>query len=162
VTEPAADLVPVHLLQLPVPLAARAQQHHEELMREFALLSAGPDDAEAHVPRRLLDLVHGLSERFSGFGDAPRGRLQVAIARGDDVIDDHVLELPREAGPASQALAASLDEAEDFCRRGRHLLTLAAPEDCVAYRAWYLSQVVGQLSGAPAVSWPDFRSRSTG
>lgn len=101
--------MPVHLLQLPVPLAARTQQHHEELMREFALIGAD-DDPEAHVPRRLLDLVHVLTQQFARAVDAPRERLQAAIRRGDPVIPDHVLELPAAAGPAAQALAALMDE----------------------------------------------------
>lgn len=161
-TAPADELVQVHLLELPVPLAARTQQHHDELMREFALLTGGPDDAEAHVPRRLLDLIHVLSARFAGVSDAPRERLQAAIQRGDAVIADHVLELPVEAGPASQGLAALMAEADEFCRRGEHLLTLAPPADCVAYRSWYLAQVADQLAGAPPVRWPDYRHRSVG
>ena len=43
-----------------------------------------------------------------------------------------------------------IDEADDYCRQGEHLLTLASPPDCIAYREWYLGQVVGQLGRRPA------------
>ena len=79
-----APLFDVHLLELPVRLAAKSQQHFEELMREFTL-----------TEQRLAD----------------------AIDRGDAVIDDHVVAVPREAGPASQRLGDLLDEADGYAAR---------------------------------------------
>ncbi|MFN2523889.1 MAG: hypothetical protein ABR614_11335 [Mycobacteriales bacterium] len=149
-------LVQVHLLELPVPLAAQAQQHFEELMREFALIASGQDghDDEHHVPKRLLDLVDTLRQQFGATTTEPEKRLADAIDRGDEVIPDHVLDLPAEAGPASEALGRLIDEADDYCLRGKHLLTLATPPDSVEYRRWYLGQVVDQLAGKPPVPWP--------
>ena len=51
--------VQIHLLQLPVPLAEKARQHFEGLMREFALIAAGNegDHPAHHAPRRLIELV---------------------------------------------------------------------------------------------------------
>jgi hypothetical protein len=149
----------VHVLELPVPLAAKAQQHFEELMREFALISSGADaQHENHVPRRLLDLVDVLVQQFGGTTSEPEQRLADAIERGDEVIADHVLEVPPEAGPASQALGDLIEEADEYCLRGEHLLTLATPPDCVAYRRWYLGQVVDQLAGKPPVPWPQYQA----
>lgn len=155
-TEPGRR-VPVHLLDLPVPLAAKTQQHFEELMREFTLIAAGAqsNDPDHHVPARLMHLVDTLTRQFSGMtGDAEQ-RLADAIDNGEATIADHVLEIPVEAGPASQALGAMIDEADDYCRRGQHLLTLATPADCVAYRRWYLGEVIGQLAGGKATPWPE-------
>ncbi len=154
-----SGLVEVHVLELPVPLAARAQQHVEELLREFALIQAGAahlDGSSLHVPRRLMELVQTLTARFAGVNDAARDRLDAAIVRGDAVIADHVLTLPPEAGPASVALGAMLDECDAWCRQGKDLLTLATPPQLLAYRRWYLAEVVTQLDGGPATSWPDF------
>lgn len=145
--------VAVHLLALPVPIAAKAQQHVDELLRDFALMQGS--DEERHVPRRLLDIVDRLTKQFAEVSDDARSRLEASLARGDKVIDDHVLELPPEAGPASQALGDILDEADEYCRQGRHLLTLATPPDCLTYRRWYLSEVIGQLAGAAPTPWPE-------
>ena len=37
-------LHPVLMLQLPVQVWAASQEHHDELLREFALMTAGFDD----------------------------------------------------------------------------------------------------------------------
>jgi hypothetical protein len=148
-------LVPVHLLQLPVPLAARAQQWFEELMREFTLMHAGTAEA-AHreVPARLTEMIDTLTTRFAGLNDDARNRLDAAIDRRDLVIADHVMHLPHDAAAASIGLGAMLDEADEFCRQGQHLLTLAEPAEVRAYREWYLAEVVKQLGGGTPTPWP--------
>lgn len=148
------ELLQVHLLEVPVPLAAKATQHFEGLMREFTLI-AGGEGGQHHTPARLTELVDQLTAQFSGAGDEAAERLEQAIEAGAETIPDLVLVLPAVAGPASQALGDMIDEADDYCRRGEHLLTLATPADCVAYRAWYLGQVIGQLVGKPPIAWPD-------
>lgn len=150
-------MVAVHLLQLPVPLAERARQHFEGLMREFALIAAGHQEGEDvhHTPVRLTELVDALVVQFDGINTEADQRLEDAIDARQLTIEDHVLMLPREAGPASQALGDMLDEADDYCRQGEHLLTLASPADCVAYRAWYLGEVIRQLEGGAPIAWPD-------
>ena len=151
----ASSLVEVHLLALPVPLAARSQQHFEELMREFLLIADGHQhgQSEHQVPARLMNLVQTLVEQFGVVAGPAEERLADAIDRGDQVIDDHVLEVPVEAGPAAQALGDLIDEADEYCRRGQHLLTLATPAECVAYRRWYLDQVITQTQGAAPIPW---------
>jgi len=150
-------LVQVHLLQLPVPLAGKARQHFEGLQREFALIAAGEAGGESqhHAPARLTQLMETLTTQFAGVNSAADQRLEAAIEAGLETIDDHVLELPPEAAPASQAVGDMIDEADDYCRQGQHLLTLASPPDCVAYRGWYLGQVIDQLAGKPPIPWPD-------
>jgi hypothetical protein len=149
--------VSVHLLDLPVPLAAEAQEHFQELLREFSLVAGDGSGSAEHVPARLLKLIDVLNRQFAGANSAAEERLEAAIASGQLVIADHVLELPEEAGPAAQSLGYMIDEADAYCRNGQHLLTLATPARTVAYRHWYLGQVVDQLAGRPAVSWPSFQ-----
>jgi hypothetical protein len=153
----APPLVEVHLLALPVPLAARSQQHFEELMREFVLIASGHEQGSTdhEVPARLMNLVETLVQQFGAVAGPAEERLADAIDRGDEVVDDHVLVVPPGAGPAAQALGALIDEADEYCRRGRHLLTLATPADCVAYRSWYLGQVITQTQGAAPIAWTD-------
>ena len=149
--------VPVHLLRLPVPIASEAREHFEGLTREFALISASSGDTdEAHqVPARLLQLVDALTAQFAGVSSEADQRLEAAIAAGAQEIEDHVLLLPPEAAGASQALGDMIDEADEYCRQGSHLLTLATPPTCLAYRQWYLGEVIGQLGGAAPVPWPE-------
>jgi hypothetical protein len=104
-----------------------------------------------------MEMVDALTSRFSGVNDEPRERLDAAIDRGDPVIADHVMALPVEAEPAIRTLEDLLDEADEYCRQGQHLLTLATPADLLAYRRWYLGQIADQLAGAAPRPWPQFR-----
>jgi hypothetical protein len=49
-----------------------------------------------------------------------------------------------------------LDEADEFCRQGKHLLTLATPPDLRRYRQWFLGEFVAQIGGRPPTPWPLF------
>jgi len=147
-------LTTVHLLQLPVPLSARAREHFEGLMREFFLIAAGAGEDD-QVPARLMQVVDSIMAQFGGINTAADQRLDDAMDARAEVIADHVLQVPPEAGPAAKAMGDVLDEADAYCRDGEHLLTLATPPDCLAYRRWYLGEVVGQLNGEPPVPWPD-------
>lgn len=48
---------------------------------------------------------------------------------------------------------AMLDETDDFCRDGS-LLTLAPEEDVVAFRRWYVGQLMAQVRVGSASPWP--------
>ena len=151
------ELAEVRLLQVPVPLWSKAQQMSDELLREFALASAQADDGDHHhLPRRLTNLIDTLTQRFEGVSTEQEQRLTDAAAAGEDVVDELVFRVPVEAGPASKQLGDMLDEADVYCQEGQHLLTLAAPEDVVRFRRWYLWSFIDQLSGGKPVAWPDY------
>ena len=159
----APQLHPVRMLQLPVQVWAAAQEHHDELVREFALMTAGREDRDDEapaVPVRLLRLVAELTASFGGSSDEQEARLMAAAARGDEVMEVLEFALPEAAGPACERLARMLDEADDFCRSGQHLLTLATPDELRLFRSWYLTQVREQVTGGAPEPWPDWRARA--
>jgi hypothetical protein len=45
-----------------------------------------------------------------------------------------------------------LNRADDYCRQGA-LLTLATPDDLVAFRRWYLGEFRAQINGARPTPW---------
>jgi hypothetical protein len=148
----ADDLVEVRILGLPLALANEAQEHFDELSREFLHL-ANADDAVRHdVPGRLLALSDDLRSRFSAFTTAQEGLLDEAIERGDDLLD-LTYHVPAAAGPAAAELADLLDEADRYCAAGTYLLTLTTPPGALAYRRWYIGQFVDQIAGRPPVSF---------
>ena len=149
----ADGLATVRILGLPVPLHARTQEHTDELMREFTYLRAQSEDPESpSVPARLLDLVDELSGRYSGFTSGTQAELDNAIAAGQPTVDLEY-RVPPDARDACIHLRDLLDAADDFCRAGEHLLTLASPDDLVAYRRWYLDEFVNQIDGADPRPW---------
>ena len=135
----------VRLLGVPVDLFLRAANHHDELIREFALISFGDRSGVTRhqVPGRLLTLVDLLRDRYARPSQEVRARVEEAAERRDRTVD---LELPGTELVArlTEDITEALDEADEFGRSG-HLLTLAAPADVVAWRHWWRDQVVGQI-----------------
>jgi hypothetical protein len=147
-------LVTVRLLGLPLTVHARAQEHGEEPQREFVLIAGQLQHAEdgSSLPRRLLDLIEALQGRYSGFTADQEDALEAAMAAGEAAMD-LTFRVPPDAAEAAVALGAMLDEADEYCREGKHLLTLATPPDLVAYRRWYLDEFVRQIAGEPPRPW---------
>jgi hypothetical protein len=153
------DVFEARMLQLPVQVWARSQEQHDALMREFALMSVPSDegDRQRHLPTRLTQLIDTLTADFGDVATVQEQQLFAAAEAGVEVIDELVYLMPRAVVPASKVLGEMLDEADEYCRQGQHLLTLAADDELVRFRWWYLSQFIDQAAGEPPVAWPDYR-----
>ena len=154
-SQAAGELVEVRLLRLPLQVWQRTQEHVDGLLREFALI-AQDDEARAATPGRLLDLVQQLTAGFGSFSESQRIEMEEALARGESEID-LTYQVPVAAAGAALQLGDMLDEADDYCRRGDHLLTLATPAEELRFRRWFISEFVDQLGGAPPTPWPELR-----
>ena len=108
------------------------------------------------MPTRLAQLIDTLTADFEGVSTEQEQQLYDAAAANQPVIDELVYTIPRAAVPASKALGVMLDEADEFCRQGKHLLTLAADDELVRFRRWFLDQFIDQADGKPPVAWPDY------
>lgn len=144
-------MVSVRVVGLPLDLYVRSQEHHEGLVREFALISAG----EWEPPGRLRQLIEDLRARFEGFLSQPTGEREAALARGDQTVD-LTYHVPAIAGEACIQLDRLLDEVDEYCRRGQ-LLTLETPAELVSYRRWFLRQFIDQVDGRPPTPWPQWQ-----
>jgi hypothetical protein len=157
------ELVTVTVVGFPLRIYAAANEHMEELRREFALLTMRPPEDGVHeVPRRLLDLVAALTERYTGMTASPDAARDIALAEGKESVD-LIYQVPKSVAQAARELDVMLDEADEYCRSGEHLLTLATPAEPLLFRRWYLYQFVDQIElGAPPQPWPEFRRRADG
>jgi hypothetical protein len=142
------DLVTVHLVGLPVPLQARAEEHSAELTRELLLIGEQMRQRGDHagLPARMVSLVEQLTAEYSVFTGEQEQILAQASADGAQTID-LTYRVPASVGAAARALDDILDEADEYCRAGKHLLTLPTPPDLVRYRRWFLDEFVRQTSG---------------
>jgi hypothetical protein len=150
----AVSVRSVRIVGFPLAMHRRATEQYAELMREFALLTLDrrPPVSGHDVPQRLLDLIAELTAQFGGVGALADQTRDRAAARGDVTVDlDY--EVPLEVGPAVRHLRDLLDEADDFCRSGESLLTLAATPDVAAFRSWYLDEFTRQIAGEPPRPW---------
>lgn len=149
----------VRLPEFPLRLWAAAQQHVDELLREFTLLSMGEESGESagHTPTRLLALIHELNTQYAGTTTETDAVRDAALTAGHDTME-LVYQVPAAAREACIRLGEMLDAADDFCRDGDYLLTLATPLESLLFRRWYLDQFVHQIDGAGPVSWPQYRA----
>jgi hypothetical protein len=146
-------LVTIRLVGLPIREHSLTSEHSDELMREFTYIRAQSADPDAStVPAKLLDVVDELTGRFSGFTAGSQAELDAAVAAGKESIDLEY-RVPREVGAACIHLGELLDAADEYCREGEVLLTLATPPDAVAYRKWFLEEFVRQADGAAPRPW---------
>jgi hypothetical protein len=164
----AGPMIRVRLLDLPLDLLDRAQQASEELLREFTLIAAGlargadrPDPGR-RLPARLISIVQTLLEGYRPFTVAQDEQLAAAVRAGMPRLDQVVYEVPASAADAARALGEMLDEADDYCRAGEHLLTLATPPDLVAFRRWFLGEFERQAAGDPPMPGTAYLARNGG
>lgn len=153
------ELATVTLLELPLDLQARAQEHSDELTREMTLIAEQmrQQGDNGGLPLRLVELIATLTEQYSMFTAEQEQQIAAAHRGGRETIDLEY-RVPASAAEAAVAVGAIFDEADEYCRAGQHLLTLATPPELVAYRSWYLQQFIDQIAGAEPVPWPRYRS----
>lgn len=60
--------------------------------------------------------------------------------------------MPPVAGTAAQLFLRTMDETDEWCKRGE-LLTLASPPDQRALRRWFFGEIERQVRGAPPLPW---------
>ena len=120
------------------------------------LIASEQREASVHdVPKRLTNLIDELTARYAQFSGENEQRLVDAAVAGVDSIDLDYL-IPASAADAAQHLGHLLDEADDYCRQGRHLLTLETPEPLVRFRRWFLEEFCRQVAGEPPLPWADY------
>jgi hypothetical protein len=147
----------VRIVGAPVAIWARAQEHSDELIREFVLIASERERSgiDHDVPHRLTELIEEVTAQYGGFGEANEQKLLQAITAGVESLD-LVYEMPPEVVDAVRHLGELLDEADEYCRTGEHLLTLATPPEQLAFRRWFLDEFVRQIAGEPPLRWADY------
>ena len=145
--------VTVTLLNFPLQVFAMARQHHDELLREFALLALQPppDESSRSVPVELLDLIDTLGRRYGGVGDRTDTVRDAALARGE-LSMDLTYQVPASVGVAMSELHRLMEAADAFCR-DEQLLTLAATPVEREFRLWFTEQFISQAADAEPVPW---------
>jgi hypothetical protein len=145
------EMVSITLENYPVALASRAGRHYEAIQREFALIHFSDEATRASVPSRLLELAERTRAELASGEIIEREQVTSAIERGVE----HVrvtLRMPRSAGESMAALSELLVEADEYCREG-DLITVAMPDDCRAFREWFLTEFVRQIADEQPTPW---------
>jgi hypothetical protein len=152
------QLTEVHIVGFPLQIHKAVAEHFDELKREFALLRFKENRTDS-TPSRLLTVIDQLSDRYRGFSTTPNEVRDEAFRRGDETVD-LAYSVPAGVKDACIELEQLLDEADQFCKTGEHLLTLAAPPEVVDFRRWFLQEFVRQIEGEEPMSWSEYRTAS--
>ena len=147
----ADGLHEIHLLNVPVRILVAGREHHDDVMREFAMLALAEDMDAEHTPKRMLELVDVLGRRYAAAAERPDAEVDAAVSRGEKSID-LVYHVPDHVADAADELAKLMDEADEFCRQ-RRLLSLARPPVVIEFSRWYLDEFRRQIAGAPPQPW---------
>jgi hypothetical protein len=141
----------VRLLGVPVQVLAAARQHHDDLMREFAVLAVSEQNLGSSVPQRLLALTEILGSRYGAAASRPDSALDEAVQRGEHTLDLTYL-VPAEVVEAADQLEMLMAQADEFCCT-EHMLTLPRPPLLVQFARWYLDEFRRQINGRPPRPW---------
>jgi hypothetical protein len=150
-TDADGGLFEVRLLNVPLRLLAASREHHDEVMREFAMLALDENLVNDHAPARLLELVDILGRRYGAASARPDAEVDAALERGSTTID-LVYHVPHHVADAAAQLEALMAEADEFCQR-QQMLALARPALQVTFAQWYLDEFKRQIAGEPARAW---------
>jgi hypothetical protein len=151
-------LFEVRLVQLPVALWAHTQERTDELIREFSFMAAhlhDPTESGA-FPTRLVTLIEALTSRYGPVTAQQDTRLAAAAAAGDVEIPLLSFRVPASVADAAVELARTLNESDDYCAQGEHLLTLATAPELVLFREWCLGDFTRQINGRAPRPWSDY------
>ncbi|MGH9298570.1 MAG: hypothetical protein ACRDZT_01480 [Acidimicrobiales bacterium] len=151
----ASELVEVHLRGIPVGIWAQLDEDTKDLRREFALILLGARPGERDVPERLLQLIDRLQANYGHLNPEQEMALEDAVKRGDTEIEQLDYQIPIGVEADLVALGSMLDEADEYCRSGEYLLSLAASPVSKAFRDWFLSEFARQVRGEEPISWVD-------
>lgn len=141
----------VQLLRVPVRVMVAGREHHDGLMREFALLALAEDSHRSQLPARLVELTEILGVKYGKAAARPSEEIESALAEGRDTVD-LTYQVPAHVVEAAETLDALMTEADAFCE-SEQLLTLKRTAVVAEFGEWYLEEFRRQISGLPPTPW---------
>ena len=146
-----APLHEVRMLGVPVEIFLAARQHHDELMREFAVLALAHQDQSSSAPAELRRLVHELGANSAAAPSRPGAEVEAAAEAGQPTVD-LVLQLPMRPCAAAERFEELMQSADEFCAQGR-MLTMPRSPDIRRFAAWWFRELHRQVDGEAPTSW---------
>jgi hypothetical protein len=150
-SDDGTDVHEVRLLNVPLRVLAAGREHHDEVMREFAMLALDEELDKGHVPARMIELVEILGRRYGAAGERPDAEVDAAIERGETTVD-LVYHVPAHIAQAAEQLEELMAEADEFCRQ-RQMLALERPPVVRQFADWYLDEFRRQVAGQAPRPW---------
>ncbi|MCW2549697.1 MAG: hypothetical protein JWN96_4157 [Mycobacterium sp.] len=149
--EADARLYDVHLLGVPIDLFLTTRQHHDELIREFAVMGLGHGDEDVAQPADLRLLIQELGVTYARADTRTDREIEVAAAAGLESTD-LLYRVPASVVVGSDRLDSMMVRADEFCRQGL-MLTMPRSPEMVEFADWWLQELRRQVAGHPPTPW---------
>jgi hypothetical protein len=146
-----AEIRQVQLLGVPIELFFQTRQQHDELIREFAVLGLGHGELDASLPPELRHLIQELGLTFTRAEVRANEEVEAAARAGLPTMDLHYL-VPATVVDGADRLEALMARADELCTQGL-MLTMPRTPAMLAFSAWWLGELRGQVAGRPAMPW---------
>ena len=147
------ELHDVSLVDFPVARYLQMQEHHDALLREFALIAT--DSQSSAAPSDLLGLA---KEMFERYGDAagPFRDGVAAAADSGEIITTLNLSIPYTTLRWTEDFLLLFEEADEYATRG-DLLTEPAPVEVAEFRRWMVGELIRQIrdGATPTPYWAE-------
>ena len=113
-------------------------------------------DPASSVQTRLVEVADEVATVYAPFASAPNAALEEAYRAGIKTLPELVYRVPASIGDLIERIRTLLAEVDEYCRTGKHLLTLETPPELATYRSWSLDEFTRQLAGKPPTPWPAY------
>lgn len=140
------------LRAFPLRLWQRQQEHSDELLREFQLITSGATAGGTGAPQELLALAAYVTTAHGAVVDRIAEERYAALAQGLDRMESQV-PLLDELPQLLDQIEAVLARVDDYCRADELLLLPRSPE-LLAFAEWTSTELRRQYDGKPARPWP--------
>jgi hypothetical protein len=147
------ELHDVSLVDFPVARYLQMQEHHDALLREFALISM--DSEHSSASSDLLRLANEMCERY---GDAA-GPFREGVAKAaesGEIVTTLNLSIPYTTLRWTEDFLLLFEEADEHAARG-DLLTEPAPVEVTEFRRWLVGELIRQVrdGATPTPYWTE-------
>ena len=147
------ELHDVSLVDFPVARYLQMQEHHDALLREFALIAT--DSESSAAPSDLLRLANEMFERYGDAAGPFREGVQAAAESGE-VVTTLNLSIPYTTLRWTEDFLLLFEEADEYATRG-DLLTGPAPVEVAEFRRWMTGELIRQIrdGATPTPYWAE-------
>jgi hypothetical protein len=147
------ELHDVSLVDFPVARYLQMQEHHDALLREFALIAMDSEHSSASS-----DLLRLANEMFERYGDAagPFREGVAQAAESGEIVTTLNLSIPYTTLRWTEDFLLLFEEADEYAARG-DLLTEPAPVEVTEFRRWLVGELIRQVrdGATPTPYWAE-------
>ncbi len=141
----------IRLLGVPVRVFLAAREHHDALLREFAVMALDRNEESTREPDELRALVREFGVHYAVASARPGDEFEAALQAGKATLD-LTYPMPASASRGAEDFERLMDAADRLCEQGL-MLTMPRSQVIRDFSAWWFGEVRRQSAGHPPTRW---------